>query len=119
MYAKRNNLLEKPCWKRFKPIAKREKHLNRLVKQAKLRSYRTSPKFKYGYEIPRNYQHALELDKAAGNNKWRDANILEHKKLAEYKVFKDRGKFNVKKIGYHRCLTTVAQPNHKKRRQQK
>ena len=87
LYAKENNLLDNDCWKRFNHIAKRSKHLERLVKQAKLRSFRTTPKYKYGFEVPRDYKHALELDEAAGNHKWRDANILEHKKLAEYNVF--------------------------------
>ena len=98
LYAKENNLLEDPCWQRFKPIARRSKHLERLVKQAKLRSFRMRPKYKYGFEVPRDYKHALELDEAAGNHKWRDANILEHKKLAEYNVFEDRGKFDAKKV---------------------
>ena len=40
----------------------------------------------------------MELNKAARNNKWRNANILEHKKLAEYKVLEDRGKFDVTKV---------------------
>lgn len=98
LYAKRNGLLENDGWKRFKPIANRQKQLDRLVKQAKLRSYRTAARFKYGFEVPRNYKHALKLDKKAGNHKWRDANILEHKKLAEYNVFEDRGNFNLKKV---------------------
>ena len=39
IYAKENGLLDVPGWKRFQRIAKREKLLNRLVQQAKLRSY--------------------------------------------------------------------------------
>ena len=38
------------------------------------------------------------MDKIAGNHKWRDANLLEHKKLAQYKVFKDKGKFSYDKV---------------------
>ena len=40
MYAKKNNLLNEPGWKRFKGIAKNEKKLLRMANQAKLRSYR-------------------------------------------------------------------------------
>lgn len=29
-----------------------------------------SPKYKFGYEVPKDIQHALELDKAAGSNQW-------------------------------------------------
>ena len=101
IYGKRNHLLEKESWKRFKHIAKREQHLICLVKQAKLRSFRTIPKFKYCFEVPRSYKHALKLDELAGNHLWRDANILEHKKLAEYDVFVE--KFNLQKVRYQRA----------------
>jgi hypothetical protein len=59
IYGKDNDLLDIDGWKRFKGIARREKVLNRLVHQSKLCSYRTSPKFKCGYEIPRDYTHAM------------------------------------------------------------
>jgi Reverse transcriptase (RNA-dependent DNA polymerase) len=62
-----------------------------MVNQAKLRSYNTSPRFKYGYEIPRNYAHALELDKRNNNTLWQDAITLECKQIEEYKAFKDHG----------------------------
>jgi hypothetical protein len=91
IYAKENNLLELDGWKRFKSIAKREKVLNRLVHQVKLRSYRTTPKFKYGFEIPRDYNHAMELDKRNGNTKWADATKLEMDQLHEYNTFEDKG----------------------------
>ena len=44
IYAKENNLLDKPGWMRFRTIAGREKKLLRLVKQVRLRSFRTAPK---------------------------------------------------------------------------
>jgi hypothetical protein len=43
-----NKLLDQPGRKRFKSLAKREKKLLRLQNQAKLRSYRTTPKYKFG-----------------------------------------------------------------------
>jgi hypothetical protein len=42
LYARENGLLDKPGWKRFKHIAKREKKFTRMVNQAKLRSYNTA-----------------------------------------------------------------------------
>jgi hypothetical protein len=52
VYAKDNDLLELDAYKRFKPIAKRQQKLLRmLVNQAKLRSNRTAPKYQYGFEI--------------------------------------------------------------------
>ena len=62
-----------------------------MANQARLRSYRTSPKFKYGFEIPRNYSHALELDKRNGNTKWYEANNKELDTMYSYEVFEDRG----------------------------
>jgi hypothetical protein len=60
IYASNSNLLDKPGWKRFRSIAKRRKKLFRMANQAKLRSYRTAPKYMYGFELPRDYQHAIE-----------------------------------------------------------
>ena len=74
IYAKDNNHLDTPGWKRFKRLAKRAKKFLRCVKQAKLRSYNTAPKYKYGFEVPRNYEHATELDRRNNNNnKWKEA----------------------------------------------
>ena len=45
----------------------------------------------YGFEVPRNYTHAMELDARNGNTKWKDSTILEMAKLAEFDTFKDMG----------------------------
>jgi hypothetical protein len=59
IYAKDNNLLDVPGWKRFKSIARCHQHMFRMANQAKLRSFRLAPKYKYGFEIPRDYKHAI------------------------------------------------------------
>ena len=91
IYARDNNLLDLPAWKRFKSIAKRQKVFTRMVNQAKLRSYTTSPKYKYGFEVPKNYAHAMALDKQNKNTKWKDAADLEIKQIFDYQVFIDHG----------------------------
>ena len=93
IYARENKLLDKPGWKRFSRLAKREKKLLRLQNQAKLRSYRTSPRYKFGYELPRNndYDHAIELDKRNGNTLWRDAIKLEIDQQNDYDTYEDLG----------------------------
>jgi hypothetical protein len=91
LYARDNNLLDNDGWKRFKGIAKRQQKLTRMVNQAKLRSYRTAPKYKYGYEIPRDFMHAKQLDAQCGNNQWQEATTLELQQLQEYNTFKDYG----------------------------
>ena len=91
LYARDNGLLELDGWKRFKSIAKRQKKLLRMANQAKLRSYRTAPKYKYGFEVPRDYQHALQLDKKTGTDRWKEATKLELAQIDEYDVFMDLG----------------------------
>ena len=66
IYARDNDLLDVDGWKRFKSIAKRQQHMFRMANQAKLRSFRLAPKYKYGFEIPRDYKHAVELDEKHG-----------------------------------------------------
>jgi hypothetical protein len=58
IYARENGLLDQPGWKRFKHIAKNEKKFTGTVNQAKLKSFHTAPKYKYGSEIPRTYEQA-------------------------------------------------------------
>jgi hypothetical protein len=104
MNGKKHDLLEKEGWKRFRRIANQDQHLQRLVKQAKLRSFRVSPKYKYGYSIPRNYKEAIEFDERKGNTKWQDSNVSEHGQLTEYKAFLNKREFHEGKIpeGYRK-----------------
>ena len=99
-YAKEQQLLNTDGWKRFRRIARREKKMMRQVNQAKLRSFRTAPRYKYGIEVPRDFKHAMELDRAAGNNKWKESIDLELRQLTEYKAFKDLGKGTPLPEGY-------------------
>ena len=91
IYAKKNNLLDQPGWKRFKKLANRQKKMIRMVRQAKLKSYRTAVVYKYGFRVPRNHDQAMEYDRENGNTRWRHAEILETTQLDEYQVFDDKG----------------------------
>jgi hypothetical protein len=122
IYAKENNLLHLPGWKRFKSLAKRQKKFTRLANQAKLRSYHTTPRFKYGFEIPRNYEHAMRLDEQNKNTCWRDAINLELKQIDEYQTFKDVGHLKTsqptpeyKKIRVHFVFDVKHDGRHKAR----
>lgn len=65
-----------------------------------------TPKYKYGYQVPRDYQHARELDVQNGNNKWQDATVLEMAQLEEYNTFKDLGyKVSAPPGGYKKICT--------------
>jgi hypothetical protein len=119
---KKHDLLEKEGWKRSRRIANQDQHLQRLVKQAKLRSFRVSPKYKYGFSIPHKNKKAIEFDERNGNTKWQDASRLEHGQLSEYEVFLIRGKFHegnipegYRKIKVHTIFDVKHDGRHKAR----
>ena len=97
-YALDNNLLDLPGWKQFKRLAKRDKIVKRLLKQAKLRSFQTSLRYKFGYLIPNSWPEAKELDKRNGNKKWVMARKLKMDQIKDFQVFIDKGKFAYSKI---------------------
>ena len=118
IYAKENNLLERPGWKRFKRLASRTKKFIRAVNQAKLRSYNTAPKYKYGYEVPKNYADAVRLDERNKTTKWQDAVALEMTQLDDYKTFKTYGRVKpsgYKKIKVHLVFDVKHDGRHKAR----
>ena len=73
IYGKQNILLDTPDWQRFERITNKYKKLLRMANQAKLRSFRTTPKFMYENEISKNYADAPRLDRLHGNTKWQNA----------------------------------------------
>jgi hypothetical protein len=91
LYAKDHDLLDKPGWKRFSRIARRQQKLIRMANQTKIKSFRSAPRYMYGIEIPRDYQDAVRLDKQNGNTKWQDCTKLEMDQLNDYKTFRDIG----------------------------
>ena len=100
IYAKRNDLLEQPGWKRFKRIAKRQKRFVRLVNQAKLKAYRNKTIYKFGVQVPNNHEHAMELDRKLGNSLWAEAEAKEFDQINDYSTFKDLGKGGKPPPGY-------------------
>ena len=66
----KNDLLNVDGWRRFKNIDNRQKKLLRMANQAKIRSFCLAPKYKYRFEVSRDYKHAKELDERNGNTKW-------------------------------------------------
>ena len=71
-----------------------------MTNQAKLRSFRHSPKYKFGYQVPNNHAEAMLLDKKNLNSKWADAEEKERACFREYQVFKDIGKNGRPPAGY-------------------
>ena len=73
IYAKDNGLLEEDGWRQLKKLAHHQKKVIRIVNQAKLRSFRTTPVYKFGYLVPRNHNQPVEIDARNGNRKSQDA----------------------------------------------
>ena len=91
-YAEKHGLLNTPGWRRFRRITKNQKKFTRMAKQAMIYSYKASVKYKFGFEVPKDYARAIELDRQAGNTLWADAVSLEKTQLFDYETFHDHGK---------------------------
>ncbi|KAL7527097.1 hypothetical protein ACHAXR_001802, partial [Thalassiosira sp. AJA248-18] len=92
-YARDHDLIDKWDGPRMKirAAAKNSKTLLRMIKQTKLKSFRTTPVYKNGHKVPRNHQQAMDLDRINDNTKWADAEKLEKNQLFEYETFDDHG----------------------------
>ena len=86
VYAKKHALLITPGWKLLKRHAGTARRLIRTLKKAKYRQAKASRKYRHGWEVPRDYRHALQLDIQNGNNKWKDAIDLEIEQIKEYHI---------------------------------
>ena len=60
--------------KHLKRYAKTSKRLIRAVKQSRIRQVRASARYQHGFQVPRDYNDAMRLDKENGNTQWQDAN---------------------------------------------
>ena len=92
VYAKKHDLLDTTGWKHLKRYAKTSKRLIRAVKQSRIRQVRASARYQHGFQVPKDYNDAMRLDKENGNTHWQDAMDMELTQIHEYKVFKDTGK---------------------------
>ncbi|MEL7196229.1 MAG: reverse transcriptase domain-containing protein [Bacteroidota bacterium] len=122
IYARENDLLDLDGWKQFRKIAMRKQTFDRQVNQAKLRSYRRTPKYMFGYQVPHDYKEAINLDKLNGNKRWEEATASEMSVMNEYDVFKDHGHRNRtkppdghKKIRVHLVFAVKHDGRHKAR----
>ena len=92
VYAKKHDLLDTTGWKHLKRYAKTSKRLIRAVKQSRIRQIRASARYQHGFQVPKDYNNAIRLDKENSNTHWQDAMDLELTQIHEHKIFKDTGK---------------------------
>ena len=104
IYARDNGLLDETGWKLpgLKKMAKKQKQLIRMANKAKLHSFRSKPIYMYGFQVPRNHAEALEIDRANGNNMWKEAEETELQQIDEYNAFIDKGIGHKPGIDYKR-----------------
>jgi hypothetical protein len=60
-----------------KGIAKREKKMLCMVNQSRIKATCNTPRYKFGYRIPCNYNEAMQFDLRNGNTLWQEATDLE------------------------------------------
>jgi hypothetical protein len=87
-----------------------------MVNQAKLRSYSSAKRYKYGFGVPRNYEDDICIDSQNAKTKWQDMVRMELESVHSFNVFIDKGLtvpagycshlvFDVKHDGRHKaCL---------------
>ena len=63
-----------------------------MINQVRLRNFRNAPRYKCGFQVPRNHQEALLIDEREGNSKRVDSEQLEIQQLHECDTFKNLGK---------------------------
>ena len=63
VYAKKHDLLDTTGWKHLKRYAKTSKRLIRAVKQSRIRQVRASARYQHGFQVPKDYNDAIRLDK--------------------------------------------------------
>ena len=87
VYAKKQDLLDTTGWKHLKRYAKTSKRLIRAVKQSRIRQVRASVRYQHGFQVPKDYNDAMRLDKENGNTHWQDAMDLELTHVLRMVVF--------------------------------
>jgi hypothetical protein len=73
-------------------VIKGDKVLARMANRAVLRVNRSTPKYKYGYQVPGHHREAVWMDEKAGTTQWAKSEALELQQLMDYDSFKDLGK---------------------------
>ena len=63
VYAKKHDLLDTTGWKHLKRYAKTSKRLIRAVNQSRIRQVRASARYQHGFQVPKDYNDAIRLDK--------------------------------------------------------
>jgi hypothetical protein len=72
--------------------------------QAKLHNISNQPVYKFGYQVPRDYQEVFKIDKRSGKTEFQDAEKEEITALNSKECFKNLGKSPETPTGYKKIL---------------
>ena len=79
-YARDNDLMDKPWWKKLPRYIQSTKKTNRLLKDAKTNQRRNKLHIKFGMNISRDHNEKIMFYAYNGNTNFKDADILELRK---------------------------------------
>ena len=94
VYAKKHDLLDTTGWKHLKRYAKTSKRLIRAVKQSRIRQVRASARYQHGFQVPKDYNDAIRLDKENSSTHWQDAMDLELTQIHDTRFSRTQVKHN-------------------------
>ena len=70
VYAKKRDLLDTTGWNHPKRHAKISKRPIRAVKQSRIHQVRASARYQHGFQVPKDFNDAISLDKENSNTHW-------------------------------------------------
>ena len=109
-YAKKKKLTDKTGWRWAKKV--RDLDPSRMIRVARriCKAMRSTVKFQFGVQVPRNSREAYDLDRKNGDNLWAEAIRKEVGQLLEFETFKILPRGSSPPAGYQKIptITTFA-----------
>jgi hypothetical protein len=85
-YAVKRRLTKHPLWEWAEEYLKDDDRMASMVQALKAKV--NGVQYMFGVEIPRNAKHALEMDKANGNNLWKESIDKELEMINQFQTFR-------------------------------
>jgi hypothetical protein len=99
-YAVKKKITTQPNWEWTKDYLRDNERMASMVRAFKATVH--GDKFMFGVEIPKNVRHAVELDKANGNNLWKESIEKELEMINDFQTFRRLKKGEVLAPDYKR-----------------
>jgi hypothetical protein len=99
-YAVKRRLTKHPLWEWAEEYLKDDDRMASMVQALKAKV--NGVQYMFGVEIPRNAKHALEMDKANGNNLWKESIDKELEMINQFQTFRRLRKGETLTLDYKR-----------------